>query len=94
METLLERLSSGQIVAVISIVVGGIVALAMIVAISKYHFQSLTDDTQIRREKLQGELALRERVLDRAARNGGSIESLLELDVSPPEPQKAGCCRG
>ena len=59
MDALLERLSSGQIVAVISIITGGIVALAMIVAISKYQFQSLADDSALQHEKQQADLALR-----------------------------------
>ncbi len=86
MDALLERLSSAQIVAVISILVGGIVALAMIIAISKYQFQSLAEDSLLRREKQQAELSLRERVIERAATNGASIESLLALDLIPPEP--------
>ena len=86
MDALLERLSSAQIVAVISILAGGIVALAMIVAISKYQFQSLAEDSLLRREKQQAELSLRERLVERAAASGASIESLLELDLIPSEP--------
>jgi hypothetical protein len=86
MDALLERLSPGQIIAVISILVGGIVALAMIVAISKYQFQSLADDTILKREKQEYEQTLRGKLIERAATSGTSIESLLALDLSPPEP--------
>jgi hypothetical protein len=86
MDALLERLSSAQIVAVISILVGGIVALAMIVAISKYQFQALAEDSALRREKQQAELTLRERLVERAATSGASIESLLAVGLSPTEP--------
>lgn len=89
MDALLERLSSAQIVAVISILVGGIVALTMIVAISKYQLHALNEDSQLRREKQQAELALRERLMDRAAESGASVEALLELNplTSEPDPQ-------
>jgi len=86
MDALLERLSSAQILAVISILVGGIVALAMIIAISKFQFQLLADETILKREKQQSELALRERLIERAAASGESIESLLALDQVPVEP--------
>jgi hypothetical protein len=87
MDALLDRLSSGQIVAIISILVGGIVALAMIVAISKYQFQLLADDTTLKREKQEYEQALRGKLFERAAASGTSIESLLALNWSPPEPE-------
>jgi hypothetical protein len=91
MDALLERLSSGQIVAVISIVVGGIVALAMIVAISKYQFQSLADDTALRQEKQQADLALRDKLIERREASGdkAGIEELLALGISPPATDKA-----
>ena len=57
MDTLLERLSSGQIVAVVSILVGGIVAIVMIVSITKYQFQLLADETALSREKQNAEVA-------------------------------------
>jgi cell division protein FtsL len=88
MDALLERLSSGQIVAVISIVTGGIVALAMIVAIAKYQFQSLADDTALRHEKQQADLALRDRLLERREASGdkASVEELLALGMTAPAP--------
>jgi hypothetical protein len=86
-ETLLERLSSGQIVAVISILVGGIVALAMIFAITKYQFQALADETALNREKQQAQITLKQKMIERGA-NGATaasdLDSLLALDV-PPE---------
>jgi hypothetical protein len=89
MDALLERLSSGQIVAVISIITGGIVALAMIVAISKYQFQSLSDDTALRQEKQQADLALRERLIEKREASGerASIAELLALGASFTSPE-------
>jgi hypothetical protein len=91
MDALLERLSSGQIVAVISIVVGGIVALAMIVAISKYQFQALADDTALRQEKQQADLALREKLIERREARGetAGVAELLALAAGPPDNGKA-----
>jgi len=78
MELLLERLSPGQIVAVISIVCGSVVALTMVVAIAKYQLQWLSDDTALRKEKQQAELALKEKLLERGVPVGGaSLDSLL-----------------
>ena len=87
MDAILERLSSGQIVAVISITVGGIVALAMIIAISKYQFQALADETALRHEKQQADLALRERLIERREASGekATIGELLALGATPPE---------
>ena len=91
MDTLLERLSSGQIVAVISIVVGGIVALALIIAITRYQFQSLADDTELRQEKQQADLTLRDKLIERreAAGERTSIAELLALGHVPIEAGKA-----
>jgi hypothetical protein len=81
MDALLERLSSGQIVAIISIFVGGIVAMAMIVAISKYQFQSLADDTALKQEKQLADLALRDKLIERREAEGAKtpIGELLAL---------------
>ena len=89
MDALLERLSSGQIVAVISIITGGIVALAMIIAISKYQFQSLADETALRQERQQADLALRERLIEKREASGerASIAELLSLGASVTSPQ-------
>ena len=91
MDALLERLSPGQIVAVISILVGGIVALAMIVAISKYSFQALADDTAMKQEKQQSDLALRDKLIERreAAGEKTSIAELLDLAAVPLGDGKA-----
>ena len=86
MDTLLERLSSGQIVAVVSILVGGIVAVVMIVAITKYQFQLLSDETALNREKQQAELALKQRMIERGAvgkPGTPSLEALLATDMMP-----------
>jgi hypothetical protein len=91
MDAVLERLSPGQIVAVISILVGGIVALAMIVAISKYQFQALADDTALRQEKQLSDLALREKLIERreAAGDTAGMAQLLAADLGPPENAQA-----
>ena len=92
MDILLERLSSGQIVAVISIAVGGVVALAMIIAIARYQFQVLADETALRQEKQQADLALRERLIERreAAGEKATIGELLALGAPSAELDKAG----
>jgi hypothetical protein len=89
MDALLERLSSGQIVAVISIITGGIVALAMIIAISKYQFQSLADDSVLRLERQQADLALRERLIEKREATGerATIAELLSLGSSVTSPE-------
>jgi hypothetical protein len=81
MDALLDRLSPGQIVAVISIVVGGVVAMTMIIAITRYQFQSLSDDTALKQEKQQADLALRDKLIERREASGekASIAELLGL---------------
>jgi hypothetical protein len=85
MDTLLERLSSGQIVAVISILSGSIVGLAMIVAITKYQFQSLADDTALRNEKQHADLSLRDKLIERREAAGEKISAgeILSLGAAP-----------
>ncbi len=85
MDTLLERLSSSQIVAVISIVVGGIVTVVTIFSLTKYQLQSLADDTALKREKQQAELTLRTKMLEHAKTSGASLDALLALDSTPPD---------
>ena len=80
MELLLERLSPGQIVAVISVVCGCVVGLAMIVAITKYQFQALADDTALRREKLQANIAYRQKLLERGETPPADLDELLKPD--------------
>jgi hypothetical protein len=88
MDALLERLSSGQIVAVISIVVGGVVALSMIIAITKYQFQALAEDSALRHEKQQADLALREKLIERREASGEKVSVQELLDLGRP-PEKA-----
>ena len=90
MDSLLEKLSSGQVVAVISIVCGALVALAMIVAIGKYQLQALADEAALKRERQQADLALRERLIDRREASGDrlSVAELLALGEPPPQPKE------
>jgi hypothetical protein len=83
MDALIEKLSSGQIVAVISIISGAAVALAMIVAIAKYQFQALADDTALKRERQQAELALHEKMI---GRDDAAGEPLAPLAGTPGQP--------
>jgi hypothetical protein len=85
METLLDRLSSGQIVAVISIVAGAIVLISMISAISKYQMQYLTEDTTLRREQQKADLLLRGTLVERRGANEKvPSEELMALGASEP----------
>ncbi|MBA4064975.1 MAG: hypothetical protein C0501_14940 [Isosphaera sp.] len=79
MDYLLDRLAPSHIVAVISVVCGCTVALAMIVAITKYQFQSLADDTTLRREKQQAELELKQKLAARGVASP-SLDTLLKPD--------------
>lgn len=82
METPFERLSPGQIIAVVSILAGSVVALALIVAITKFQFQALADATELQREKLQAELALKQAVVERATSAADGVEALQKLDAA------------
>jgi hypothetical protein len=84
MEMLFERLSSGQIVAVISIVCGTVGGLALIYAITKYQLRALAADTAQKREKQQAEIALRDKALERAAATGASLDALLAPEAETP----------
>ena len=87
MESLLDRLSSGQIVAVISIVAGAVVAVTMIYSITKYQLQALTEDTALRRERQKADLALRELLVERRTAAGEKLD-LDELHaLAPSEPE-------
>ncbi|MBN9122157.1 MAG: hypothetical protein J0I06_23960 [Planctomycetes bacterium] len=87
MEAIFERLSSGQIVAVLSILAGVIVAIAIILAISKYKLQSLAEDTALRRERQKADLALRELLVERRTAAGEKLDpdELLAIVASEPE---------
>ena len=89
MEALLDRLSSGQIVAVISILVGGIVAVSMIWAITKYQLQALTEESTLQRERQKADLAMRERLVASRVGTGEKVplEELLALGMSDPGPE-------
>jgi hypothetical protein len=89
MEALLDRLSSGQIVAVISILVGGIVAVAMIWAITKFQCQWQADEAALRGEKQRADLTLREKLVERYSATGGKvpIEELLALGLGEPDAE-------
>lgn len=82
MELLIERLSPPQIVAVISVVCGCTVAITMIVAITKYQFQLLADETALKREKQQAELAMRQKAFERGSASGASLDALLTPEGS------------
>lgn len=84
MNALLERLTSAQLVEIITITIGGIVAVVGILALTKYQLQLLSDDTELKREKQQAELALRTKMIERAEATGGSLDALLALDAVPP----------
>ena len=88
MEALLDRLSSGQIVTVISVLAGAIVAVAMIFAISKYQLQALTEDTALRRERQKADLALRELLVERRTAAGEKLD-LEELQALAPSESEA-----
>jgi hypothetical protein len=87
MEALLDRLSSGQIVAVISIIAGAIVAITMICAISKYQIQYLTEDTALRRERQKADIALREMLVERRTAAGEKIDPEELHALAPSEPE-------
>jgi len=84
MEGVLEKMSSAQILAAIAILVGGLVALAMILSITRYQMRSLEDETALRREQQNGELALRNRMLEHGVANGNTNLDALLTPFSPP----------
>jgi hypothetical protein len=90
MDALLEKLNAGQIIALVSILVGGIVAVTMIVAITKYSFQALADETALKREKQQADMALRAKLIQAREASGdkASVAELLALGSSRPEPDE------
>jgi hypothetical protein len=53
----------------------------MIYAISRYQLQSLADDTALKRERQQAELALRTKLIERSGTSGVSLEHVLNLEV-------------
>ncbi len=83
MDTLLERLSPPQIIALVSIVSGLIFALAMIYAITKYQFRVLSDQTALKREHMQGEATLRQKIVERGGNlaGGPGLDQLLKPEA-------------
>ena len=77
MDGVIEKMSSAQILAAIGILTGGVVFLAMIVTIYRYQVRALEDDTALRREQQQGELALRNRIVEKGGAAGASLDELL-----------------
>jgi hypothetical protein len=77
MEGVLEKMSSAQILAAIAILTGGVVLLTMIVTIYRYQVRALADDTTLRREQQQGELALRNRIVEKGGAAGANLDELL-----------------
>ena len=78
MDGVLERMSSAQILAAIAILTGGVVFLSMIFTIYRYQVRSLEDDTSLRREQQQGELALRNRLVEQGVvKDEKSLDALL-----------------
>ena len=85
MDALLERLSPGQIVAVISVLCGSFAFVVLVFAITKYHFQALADETALRRERQQAEFALREKLLERGGATEANVDALLNLEDAEEE---------
>jgi hypothetical protein len=84
MEGVLEKMSSAQILAAIAILTGGVVLLTMIVTIYRYQVRALADDTTLRREQQQGELALRNRIVEKGGAAGAKLATrfgMLNLDA-------------
>jgi hypothetical protein len=91
MDALLEKLSAGQIIALVSILSGALVAIVMIVSITKYQLQSLADETTLKREKQEREAELREKLVERHGADPDVVEKLLAmgLDDTPPDGQNS-----
>ena len=85
MDALFERLSPGQIVAVISVVCGSLVAALLIFAVTKYQFQALADETALQRERQQAEFALRDKLIDRGGATEANVDALLNLEDAEEE---------
>src|SRR5262245_15361266 len=88
MDALLEKLTAGQIIALVSILSGSIVGIVMIVAITKYQFQSLADETALKRERQQAELALRESLLERHGGDSATVEKILAMGLTDSVPDE------
>jgi hypothetical protein len=91
MDGLIEKMSSAQILAAIAILVGGLVALTMILSITRYQLRSLEDDTALKREQQQGELALRNRLVEQGVvKDEKSLDALLTATHPVPDELDTG----
>jgi hypothetical protein len=86
MDGLIEKMSSTQILAAIAILTGGLVALTMILSIARYQMRSLETDTALKREKHQGELALRTKLVEQGGANSEKALEALLTDTTPTPP--------
>lgn len=83
MEALLARFAPEDFLILVAVVGGVVVMLTLITSITKYQMQALTDDTSLRREKQQAEIALRQKAAERGLFTGGAdLDALLA-----PEPR-------
>jgi hypothetical protein len=80
MNALLDRLHADQIQAIVLGLIGGIVAIVLIIALTKYHLQLLVEEWALKREKQDAELAIKKSIIDRAAAGGASLEALLAAE--------------
>lgn len=75
MDGVLDKMSAAQILGAIGILTVGGVVLAMIMTIYRYQVRALEDDTSLRREQQQGELALRNRIVEKGG--AATLDDLL-----------------
>lgn len=80
MVALLERLNPEQLVGVIAIVVGGIVAIVLILCVTKYQIQALTDLAAMERDRQQVDLTIRTRLIEHGIATGASLETLVATE--------------
>lgn len=86
MDAFWDRLNSAQIIGVIAIVVGGIVAVTMILAIVRYQLQALADATALRRERMEAEAMLRTKIIEHASSTGASLDEFVAKGLALPHP--------
>src|SRR5579872_5569878 len=86
MNVIIERLSQEQLLIAILALIGGIVLIAGIIATSRHSMQTLAHAAAYDREKLDREMEIRNKIIDKAIANGASLESLLALEKNIPKP--------
>lgn len=87
MDIILQRWDAGEVIGLVAVIVGAIVAVTLIVSITKYQLQSLADDTALKKERQQVELALKQKLVDQGLSGRAADQKLnLLLDVEPPAP--------